>query len=398
MPFVCACGIQQGDGASVDGVVATLVCISCCKGGSDRAPKVNRRAALELVSASALDRLGYQKNRNRKKTKALHLRLYLKAEVTALALHAQNVKKAMAEERQRQLSFSIEEVPASLRDYVLEDFLHHVKRPKTSNRRVEQRHKAARLATQAALILYKGPIVPLANFCLERPLLKQPAVVASRVSLHSDLRDSALPREGVRIATFLATMHRQMACISIPALEAALDAALANRKESLRVEVIRSGGGAEWVDDPACERRLERFMTHMHIDAAETAAKIVAFHRTRGDAAARRALLQTAMDRRRVALCSDSKFCASFINGTVDVDPEEVAAIADITARIFLKGGHILYSHCSKMPERACLREVYEFGKSWDQGVLAAMHVAGSYRADAARDYDRYGYDRYDRW
>ncbi|KAG5177350.1 hypothetical protein JKP88DRAFT_332236 [Tribonema minus] len=251
------------------------------------------------------------------------MRLYLEAEVMALrhvdAEAAQQAKHAIVEERKRQLAFSVDDVPPSLWDYVFEDFLRPVKHPKASKRMVEQRQKVVRLATEAALLLHKDPS-QLADICLSGPALKTPADVAAFVSLHSELRGAAIALECVRIATFLTAADKPKACKIIPELKAGLDAALAHRKEALIRGVCSSGGSAEWIDDPACARRVKRFMQHTHIDTTETAAKIAAFHRTRGDAAARRALLQTAMDTRRQRIRDDSDFCASFISGAVDVE------------------------------------------------------------------------------
>ncbi|KAG5184890.1 hypothetical protein JKP88DRAFT_262729 [Tribonema minus] len=399
MPFGCACGNEEEDGVSVDGIRDTVACASCCKPGDDKAQKLTRTAALRLVSTSALDRLCCETKTNPMYRSAAPMRLYLEAEVMALrhveaeaAQEKQHAKDAIVEERKRKLSFSVNDVPPSLQDYVFEDFLRPVKRPKASKRRVEQRQKLVRLATEAALLLHKGPIAQIADTCLSRPALKTPADVAAFVSLHSELRDAAVARECVRIATFLTTADKQKACRIVPGLKAGLDAALAHRKDALIRGVCSSGGSAEWVDDPACARRVKRFMRHIRIDAAETAAKIVAFHRTRGDAVARRALLQAAMDKQHLEIRDDSDFCASFISGDVDVDPEEVAAIMDITAYLFDSWGHVAYSKCSLQAEAACLHEVFECGKSWDSGVQSAMDVADELMERVSVEYDNDDY------
>lgn len=328
------------------------------------------------------------------------MRLYLMVEVEILQKMEDVVKEkdvkskdALVAERKRKLCFETEDVPNSLREYVFRDFLRPLKRPSASKLSVERRHGKLHLAVSTALLIHKGPISQLADFCIANSDLTEPADVAARIAINSDLRERVLAAESVRIATFLGTKDTERMRLCLAGFVEGLRAATGHRRACLTTEILRLGGGPGWDADPACARRVQRYMRYIRMSVHDTATKIVHFHRTRNDVPARTTLLEEALRNRGLHIRGDSKFCKEFIRGTIDVDAEEVASIMDITDYLFEEGGHIAYSNCSGEAEEECINSVFELGESWNLGVRRAMSLASSLIEKRGRHW-HYGRDR----
>jgi len=121
--------------------------------------------------------------------------------------------------------------------------------------------------------------------------------------------------------------------------------------------------------------RLSRFGKCLAYGIEACADDMARFWRERDDSELRHGRLKAAMLRRDLEIRKDSSFCDSYINGAVDVDAEEVAAVMCITSELWDAGGSRAYRQHSGEAESVLTTAVFDHGKSWDQGLNEALRV-----------------------
>lgn len=140
----------------------------------------------------------------------------------------------------------------------------------------------------------------------------------------------------------ISATHACASTAALPLLEITQNNAETRLKENL--ELL---GGIpdidEFIADEAVSDRLKRF-DEFGLDEVAVARKLHDFHNTRGDSAARKALLREAMAAQDVSTGglygSTANLVNRFLKGSIDLDVEEVVGIAKISLHLIKIGGY----------------------------------------------------------
>jgi hypothetical protein len=148
-----------------------------------------------------------------------------------------------------------------------------------------------------------------------------------------------------------------------------VDARLEALKKALDSETV--GAACAVISDPACERRISRYKrypSHPRMTLEFTVGALTSFSKTRIDRLARHKLLKIHMDKLSIKIRDDSCFCSEFINGVIDVDPEEVATTMSLTSQLFTYG-HKAWSLLVEEYEEILCTRVFEDLLSWKEAL-----------------------------
>lgn len=120
-------------------------------------------------------------------------------------------------------------------------------------------------------------------------------------------------------------------------------------RRRLRRELLKLGGPYDittLLEDAATSERVARYVKFsVCLEVVVVAKKLHEFHRLRGDPQARREMLSRALEAEGMGIRTDSTFCRDFVDGSTDVDLDEIVGRMKLAKHLFTLGGHRTWSH-----------------------------------------------------
>lgn len=325
-------------------------------------------------------------------------KLFITAEVEVLggqkeqaSVNKKRIRESFLEEKSKRRRSGLhvvpESIPSTLRSYVFGDYLSSGIN-KTTKRHVTCALKFSKISAQAARQVRCEAVASEEGigFSVHR--------LGERILSFAMKQQTASPDHGVLASAFITTQlgfeavmrleHANIACFLSPedrrvagrALPQFLTAEKQSRRTFLpRVAIELETLGVSAADVVSLLKTSSRIRKGQLfcLDACIVAVKLKRYLDTRDDSRLRERELKAAMNERNLGIRDDSKFCADYISGKVDVDLQEIVGVMWLTDYLFEAGGrfdgHIAFSEYSDTVQSKFRQCLHSYGQRWETAI-----------------------------
>ena len=424
MPACCKCDNQFDEKSNtIQGVKCSILCKECCSEESGLITKTNAKA----LSVKDFSSLNYKLVRN-PHCKSQPCTLYIKSEIEYLATEFNEIKLEKESKKQEARNKALKSrlatlskkykidpsmIHPDLESYVFGDYLMSSDRqvPKTKLKHIISTFPHAVLAMKllaahnmsSAEQNTKFHYICLCKYIQERKKMTKTVdddtILQDWFNLQK-LRDDVFIVAGTLIVQYLDSLSKQHLSSVSPYMKESIIVNDRCTKERINKEIeIRTkelGVNYAAILKKPMHPSYTRVYNYVHSkhnyfgSLDEVLAALHFFEETRNNSDFRRDHLATILKNNYNidTIRRDSKLCKLYIDGSIDMDAEEVGAVIDLTSRLFSLS-HKVWSNYHLICEEILRRLHYTVGINWKNAVDLTMKkfYAEHYDEDDDDDY-----------